>query len=134
EIEKDGTIAKDEVRDAIDRVRIDLPADVEPPIVSLINVTGGDMITFAVTADGWSEEQLSWYIDDAIAKRLFAVPGVGAVRRIGGGAGGIRVARRREAVRGLGSARPCCRSSWRASSRSSPAGAPPSAAASRPCA
>src|SRR5690606_6866654 len=49
EIEKDGTIAKDEVRDAIDRVRIDLPADVEPPIVSLVSVTGGDMLTYAVT-------------------------------------------------------------------------------------
>ena len=102
EIEKDGNIAKDEVRDAIDRVRIDLPSDVEPPIVSLVNVTGGDMITYAVTADGWSDEQLSWYIDDSIAKRLFAVPGVGAVRRIGGVDREIRVDLRPEAVQGFG--------------------------------
>ncbi|MGY1519612.1 efflux RND transporter permease subunit [Luteimonas sp. A482] len=102
QIEKDGNIAKDEVRDAIDRVRIDLPADVQPPIVSLVNVTGGDMISFAVTADGWSDEQLSWYIDDAIAKRLFAVPGVGAVRRIGGVDREIRVDLRPEAVQGFG--------------------------------
>src|SRR5690606_18206624 len=102
EIEKDGTIAKDEVRDAIDRVRIDLPADVQPPIVSLINVTGGDMISFAVTADGWSDEQLSWFIDDSISKRLFAVPGVGAVRRIGGVDRAIRVDLRPEAVQGFG--------------------------------
>lgn len=102
EIEKDGTIAKDEVRDAIDRVRIDLPADVQPPIVSLINVTGGDMISFAVTADGWSDEQLSWFIDDSISKRLFAVPGVGAVRRIGGVDREIRVDLRPEAVQGFG--------------------------------
>ncbi|WP_374012013.1 efflux RND transporter permease subunit [Pseudoxanthomonas koreensis] len=102
EIEKDGTIAKDEVRDAIDRVRIDLPADVEPPIVSLVNVTGGDMISFAVTADGWSDEELSWFIDDTVSKRLFAVPGVGAVRRIGGVNREIRVDLRPEAVQGFG--------------------------------
>ncbi|WP_298574362.1 efflux RND transporter permease subunit [uncultured Luteimonas sp.] len=102
EIEKDGTIAKDEVRDAIDRVRIDLPRDVEPPIVSLVNVTGGDMLHYAVTADGWSDEELSWFIDDTVAKRLFAVPGVGAVRRIGGVDREIRVALRPEAVQGFG--------------------------------
>ena len=102
EIEKDGTIAKDEVRDAIDRVRIDLPADVEPPIVSLVNVTGGDMLHYAVTADGWSDEELSWFIDDTVSKRLFAVPGVGAVRRIGGVDREIRVALRPEAVQGFG--------------------------------
>src|SRR5690606_10214560 len=102
DIERDGNIAKDEVRDAIDRVRIDLPRDVEPPIVSLLNVTAGDMLVFAVTADGWSDEQLSWYIDDAIAKRLFGVPGVGAVRRIGGVDREIRVGLRPEAVQGFG--------------------------------
>ncbi|MEN1970818.1 efflux RND transporter permease subunit [Luteimonas sp. MJ204] len=102
EIEKDGTLAKDEVRDAIDRVRIDLPADVEPPIVSLVNVTGGDMLTYAVTADGWSDEELSWFIDDTVAKRLFAVPGVGTVRRIGGVNREIRVDLRPEAVQGFG--------------------------------
>ncbi|GHD64800.1 acriflavin resistance protein [Luteimonas padinae] len=102
EIEKDGTLAKDEVRDAIDRVRIDLPADVEPPIVSLVNVTGGDMLTYAVTAEGWSDEELSWFIDDTVSKRLFAVPGVGAVRRIGGVDREIRVDLRPEAVQGFG--------------------------------
>src|SRR5690606_40014608 len=62
----------------------------------------GDMLVFAVTADGWSDEQLSWYIDDAIAKRLFGVPGVGAVRRIGGVDREIRVDLRPEAVQGFG--------------------------------
>ncbi|WP_101925416.1 MULTISPECIES: efflux RND transporter permease subunit [Luteimonas] len=102
DIERDGNIAKDEVRDAIDRVRIDLPGDVEPPIVSLVNVTAGDILTFAVTADGWSDEELSWYIDDTVSKRLFGLPGVGAVRRIGGIDREIRVDLRPEAVQGFG--------------------------------
>ncbi len=102
DINRDGNLAKDEVRDAIDRVRIDLPADVEPPIVQLINIAGADIIMFAVTADGWSDEELSWYIDDAISKRLFGIPGVGAVRRIGGVDREIRVDLRPEAVQGFG--------------------------------
>lgn len=99
---RDGNIAKDEVRDAVDRVRIDLPAEIEPPIVSLVNVAGEDMITYAVTADGWSDEQLSWFIDDTVNKRLFGVSGVGSVRRIGGVDREIRVDLRPEAVQGFG--------------------------------
>ena len=42
---KNGNIAKDEVRDAVDRIRVDLPSEIEAPIVSLVNVAGDDMIT-----------------------------------------------------------------------------------------
>ena len=102
ELERDGNVAKDEVRDAVDRIRVDLPSEIEAPIVALANLAGGDMVTFAVTADGWSDEELSWYIDDAVSKRLFGVPGVGAVRRIGGVDREIRVDLRAEAVQGFG--------------------------------
>ncbi|HZF96641.1 MAG TPA: efflux RND transporter permease subunit, partial [Pseudoxanthomonas sp.] len=84
DLERDGNLAKDEVRDAVERIRADLPSEIEAPIVALANVVGGDMITFAVTAEGWSDEELSWFIDDAVSKRLFGVAGVGLVRRIGG--------------------------------------------------
>jgi len=99
---REGTLAKDEVRDAVDRVRIDLPAEVQPPIVSLLNLAGEDILTFAVTADGWSEEELSWFIDDTVSKRLFGISGVGGVRRIGGVDREVRVELRPEAVQGFG--------------------------------
>ena len=99
---REGTLAKDEVRDAVDRIRIDLPQEVQPPIVSLLNLAGEDMLTYAVTADGWSDEELSWFIDDTVGKRLFGIPGVGGVRRIGGADREIRVELGPEAVQGFG--------------------------------
>ena len=36
-------------------------------------------------------EQLSWYIDNTIAKRLLGLPGVAAVSRVGGVSRNIRV-------------------------------------------
>ena len=102
DLERDGNLAKDEVRDAIDRIRVDLPSEIEAPIVALANVSGGDMITFAVSAEGWSDEELSWFIDDTVSKRLFGVPGVGAVRRIGGIDREVRVDLRPEAVQAFG--------------------------------
>jgi hypothetical protein len=102
ELERDGNIAKDDVRDAVDRIRADLPKEVEAPIVALANLEGGDIVTFAVAADGWSDEELSWYIDDTVSKRLFGLAGVGAVRRIGGISREVRVDLRPEALQALG--------------------------------
>ena len=99
---KNGNIAKDEVRDAVDRIRVDLPSEIEAPIVSLVNVAGDDMITYAVTADGWNDEELSWFIDNAINKRLFGIAGVGAVKRVGGVDREVRVDLRPEALQGFG--------------------------------
>jgi hydrophobe/amphiphile efflux-1 (HAE1) family protein len=102
ELGRDGNVAKDEVRDAVDRIRSDLPGEIEAPIVTLANVAGGDTITYAVTADGWNDEELSWFIDDTVSKRLFGVAGVGAVRRIGGLQREIRIDLRNVAVQGFG--------------------------------
>ena len=102
ELARDGNVAKDEVRDAIDRIRVDLPAEIEAPVVVLENMEGGDIVTFAVAADGWSDEELSWYIDDTLSKRLSSQAGVGAVRRIGGINREIRVDVRPEALQSLG--------------------------------
>ncbi len=102
ELERDGNIAKDDVRDAVDRIRADLPKEVEAPVVALANLEGGDIVTFAVAADGWSDEELSWYIDDTVSKRLFGLAGVGAVRRIGGISREVRVDLRPEALQALG--------------------------------
>ena len=102
ELDRDGNIAKDEVRDAVDRIRADLPREIEAPAVALANVDGEDVVTFAVAADGMDDEALSWFIDDVIGKRLFGVPGVGAMHRIGGVEREVRVDLRPEALQALG--------------------------------
>ncbi|GAB3357087.1 efflux RND transporter permease subunit [Lysobacter tyrosinilyticus] len=102
ELDRDGNVAKDEVRDAVDRIRADLPKEVEAPVIALANVDGEDVVTFAVAADGWSDEELSWFIDDTVGKRLFGVAGVGAMHRIGGVDREIRVDLRPDALQALG--------------------------------
>ncbi|QWP75299.1 efflux RND transporter permease subunit [Lysobacter sp. K5869] len=102
ELDRNGAAAKDDVRDAVDRVRIDLPREIEAPVVALESVEGGDVVTFAVAADGWNEQELSWYIDDTVSKRLFGLSGVGAVRRIGGVEREVRVELRPDGLQALG--------------------------------
>lgn len=76
--------ALDEVRDAVTRVRTDLPQDIEEPVVAKIEVVGGTLVTYAVSSDAMSEDELSWFVDDEVTKAMFAVPGVGQVTRSGG--------------------------------------------------
>lgn len=83
-IGKDINEALDEVRDAVTRVRTDLPQDVEEPIVAKIDIVGGTLVTYAVASDAMAEDELSWFVDNDVTKAMFGVPGVGQVTRAGG--------------------------------------------------
>jgi hydrophobe/amphiphile efflux-1 (HAE1) family protein len=76
--------AVQDVKDQIDLVAGDLPPDVEAPNVTRVNVDGGAIMTFAVTAPSLTFEELSWFVDDTIASRIQGLPGVGRVDRYGG--------------------------------------------------
>ncbi|MFT4090686.1 MAG: efflux RND transporter permease subunit [Asticcacaulis sp.] len=84
ELEKSLTIALMETKDVVDAVRSDLPQDIEPPIVTAVNIIGGPILAYAVSAEARNEEELSWFVDDTVAKALLKVPGVGRLERIGG--------------------------------------------------
>jgi multidrug efflux pump subunit AcrB len=83
ELSKDSSDAVDEVRDAIARVRSDLPQDLREPIIEKMT-TAGTIRTYSVHAEGMDEERLSWFVDNVVARRLMGVTGVGAVQRVGG--------------------------------------------------
>ncbi|KFN49185.1 efflux RND transporter permease subunit [Arenimonas composti] len=83
-IGKDENEALDLVRDATTRVRTDLPADIEEPVVAKLEVVGGTLVTYAVAADGMSEDELSWFVDNEVTRAMFGVAGVGQVGRSGG--------------------------------------------------
>ena len=76
--------ATNDVRNAVTGVRADLPADAEEPVVERIDASGGQLVTYVVRAEGMSPEQLSWFVDNDVAKALLAVPGVSRVERAGG--------------------------------------------------
>ncbi|HYN76174.1 MAG TPA: efflux RND transporter permease subunit, partial [Lamprocystis sp. (in: g-proteobacteria)] len=84
QIDKDPEVALNEVRNAVDSVRADLPQDLTDPVVSKVTTSGGPIATYTVASDHLDEQALSWFVDNEIAKALLAVKGVGRVARIGG--------------------------------------------------
>ena len=80
-----------DVRDAIARVRADLPQGILEPQVQREDADGGTFAIYAVTTTDMTPEQLSWSIDNTITKRLLGVRGVAQVQRIGGADREIRV-------------------------------------------
>jgi multidrug efflux pump subunit AcrB len=91
-LEKPLDEALDDTRSAISKVRSDLPADLRDPIVTKLELAASPIQAFTVASDSRDEEALSWFVDDTVAKRLLAVPGVGAVNRVGGVSREIAVA------------------------------------------
>lgn len=83
-LEKDPQQALDDTRAAVARVRSDLPPALRDPVVRRIEFKNAPILTYTVASQRLDEEALSWLVDDLVTRRLLAVPGVGAVRRIGG--------------------------------------------------
>jgi len=80
-----------DVRDAVAKVRNDLPQGILEPLVTRVNVDGGAFAYYAVTTTSLTPEQLSWFIDNTVTKRLLSIPGVAQVSRSGGVDREIRV-------------------------------------------
>ena len=68
-----------DMRDAVSKVRSDLPQGIQEPLVQRVQVASGPIAYFAVSTTQMSEQELSWFVDNALTKRLLAVPGVGQV-------------------------------------------------------
>jgi len=83
-LEKPTQEAVDDVRDAVSRIRADLPGDLRDPVISRVNLAGLPVLTYTVASTRMDDEALSWFVDNTVAKRLLAVRGVGAVARVGG--------------------------------------------------
>ena len=83
-LEKNLIEATNEVRDAVSQVRADLPQDLRDPVIQKATTTGRPILTYVVSSESQDEEDLSWFVDNAAAKRILSVKGVGKVSRIGG--------------------------------------------------
>jgi multidrug efflux pump subunit AcrB len=91
-LEKPTQEALDEVRSAVQQVRADLPSDVRDPVISKINLAGSPVLAYTIRSRLMDDEALSWFVDDALSRRLLAVKGVGAVSRVGGVNREVRIA------------------------------------------
>ena len=84
--------ATNDVKDAIERLRSELPRTIDDPIIERVDIAGLPIVTYAASAPAMTPEQLSWFIDDTIARELQGVSGVAKVDRLGGVTREIRVA------------------------------------------
>lgn len=76
--------ATTDVRDAVAKIRPELPQGIQEPQVHRVDIDGGAIVYYAISTTGMTEEQLSWFVDDTITKRLLAISGVAQVQRSGG--------------------------------------------------
>ena len=88
-LEKQIAEAVNDVRDAVARVKADMPAELRDPTVTKASTAGRVVLTFIASPKAGVDNpldapDLSWYVDNTVAKRLLTVPGVGAVTRLGG--------------------------------------------------
>ena len=83
--------AVNEVKNAVDQARGDLPDGILEPQVFKAQTSSDPIAYFAVAADDMTIEQLSWFIDDTVSKRLLSIPGMAEVTRGGGVKREIRV-------------------------------------------
>ena len=83
--------AVNDVRSAIDQIRADLPDGILQPDIERVEAEDEPITVVGAQTTDMSLQQLSWYIDNTVAKRLLSVPGIAAVSRGGGVDREIRV-------------------------------------------
>ena len=76
--------ALNDVKDAVTRVRANLPQNVNEPLIQRVDVIGLPIVTYAAISPGKTPEQLSYFVDDVVKRALQGVRGVAQVERIGG--------------------------------------------------
>ncbi len=102
EIGRDVSEALDEVRDAVMRIRPQLPGDIDEPQIVRVSIVGPTLLAYVVQYERLTPDELSWFVDDTITKALFGVSGIAAVTRGGGVEREIRVDLRPEALQSFG--------------------------------
>ncbi|WP_295555672.1 efflux RND transporter permease subunit [uncultured Hyphomicrobium sp.] len=90
-LEIDPDRALNDVKDAVQRIRTDLPRTIEEPVVTRVEIEGLPVVTYAARAPAMTPEELSWFVDDTLVRLLQGVKGVSEVARMGGVLREIRI-------------------------------------------
>ena len=83
--------AVNDVRNAVAQIRSNLPDGILEPQVIRVDAEDEPIMVMSAQTTDMTLEQLSWYIDNTVAKRLLGVEGIAAVERGGGVDRTIRV-------------------------------------------
>jgi multidrug efflux pump subunit AcrB len=94
--------ATTDVRDAISQIRGSLPEGIIEPQVQRVNINGGSLANFSVEATDMTMEQLSWFVQDTVSRRLLAIDGMQQVETHGAVDREIRVILKPEKMQAQG--------------------------------
>ena len=94
--------ATNDVRNAVAQIRQDLPQDINDPIIQRLEFAGGAIMTYTVSSEQRSVEELSNLVDQTISRSLLAVKGVAQIKRVGGVDREIRVNLEPDRLQSLG--------------------------------
>jgi multidrug efflux pump subunit AcrB len=94
--------AMDDVRDAVARIRPDLPIDATEPVITRATTAANPVLTFAIASDNMTDTELSWFVDLNVMREISGVDGVGSVTRVGGVSREVRVDLDPDRMAGLG--------------------------------
>ncbi|MFN3573418.1 MAG: efflux RND transporter permease subunit [Phenylobacterium sp.] len=84
ELGEDLQKATDDVRSRIDQTRAILPREIDEPTVQRVELDSQPILTYAVAAPEMSDAELSWFVEDTLARALQSEEGVAQVARVGG--------------------------------------------------
>src|SRR3954454_8368961 len=83
--------AVNDVRNVVAQIRGSLPEGILEPQVTRVDAENEPISYVGAQTTDMTLEQLSWYIDNTVGKRLLGLPGIAAVGRVGGVDRNIRV-------------------------------------------
>src|SRR5215216_8043 len=83
--------AVNDVRNVISQIRSNLPEGILEPQVERVDAENEPISYIGAQTTDMTLEQLSWYIDNTVAKRVLGLEGIAAVGRVGGVDRNIRV-------------------------------------------
>lgn len=78
----DATV--NEIKSQVDQIRGSLPDGILEPQVIKQDTSAQPIAYFAASATDMTLEQLSWFVDDTVSKRLLSIDGMAQVERFGG--------------------------------------------------
>jgi multidrug efflux pump subunit AcrB len=94
--------ALNDIKDAITRIRGNLSRSIDEPMIQRVDVVGLGIVTYAALAPSKTPEQLSYFVDDVVRRKLGEIRGVGRVERIGGVEREIRVSLNPDRLQAVG--------------------------------
>ena len=83
--------AVNDVRNAVSQIRGELPDGILEPQVNRVDAGDDSLAFFSAEGTDLTLEELSWYVDDTVSKKLRGVSGLAGVDRSGGVSREIRV-------------------------------------------